>query len=71
MAAINNLQSAVSLIHLVHSRENRQMFDVLDVSVRIGVDVRVETSCRRISRLRLPGVHVTVESTYHFLPACS
>lgn len=55
MAAVNHLQSAISLIHLVHGRENGQMFDVFDVSVRIGVDVRVETPCRAYEPRELAG----------------
>jgi hypothetical protein len=42
VTAVNHFQTAIFSTHFVNSRKNRQMLDVLDVSVCVGIDVRVK-----------------------------
>lgn len=45
MAANHHIQGAIGRVHLVHRGQNRQMFDIFDVRVGIGIDMRVKSSC--------------------------
>ena len=51
VAAIYDLQPAVFGRHLVHGGEDCQMLDILDVSIGIGVDMGIEASFGRISKV--------------------
>ena len=46
VAAIHHFETSVRSVHLVDSSKNCQMLDVLNVSVRIGVDMGVKSTCR-------------------------
>jgi hypothetical protein len=45
MAALDDIQASVRRGHLVNCDEDGKVFDVLDVRVRIRVNVRGEPAC--------------------------
>jgi hypothetical protein len=44
VTTVNYFHAAIFSIHFVNSRKNRQVLDILDVSVCVGIDVRVKTA---------------------------
>lgn len=51
MAAIHNFQASIGCIHFIDRCKNSQMLDVFNMSVGIGIDMRVKTTYQAGERL--------------------
>ena len=45
MAAIDHLETSIGGVHAIHCRKDGQVFDVFDMSVSIGVNMRIKSTC--------------------------